>query len=129
MSFHYHRYYVKLTAILWDLLWDCSVLEQRLGQKFRKRIAWQLLHSDLCAVLGCETGSMGLVPESAYECNSTHGRAQYDAISLFVFGTGCIVQYAYLTKLNWNNHFLVFFSRQWSVFREGLRFSVFDLCH
>lgn len=65
MSFHYHRHYVKLTAILWDLLWDCSA-----WVKTRAEIQKGNLLDNCCAlisVLWCAGWVNGFQPEHSTE--------------------------------------------------------------
>ncbi len=65
MSFHYHRHYVKLTAILWDLLWDCCA-----WVKTRAEIQKGNLLDNCCtliSVLRCEGWVNGFQPEHSTE--------------------------------------------------------------
>ncbi len=83
MSFHYHRHYVKLTAILWDLLWDCSAWVNS-----EREFTWQLLHSDLCAAMW-RLGQW--IPARAQNRNlhrTMHARLHWSAI--YLIGTECI---------------------------------------
>ncbi len=100
MSFHYHRHYVKLTAILWDLLWDCSA-----WAKTRAEIQKGNLLDNCCtliSVLRC-AGWVNGIPARAEHTNhnSVHARVHSNAIYLIVFGTECIACIYYIKKRKW----------------------------
>ncbi len=88
---HYHRHYVKLTAILWDLLWDCSAWVNS-----EREFTWQLLHSDLCAAMW-RLGQWIPARAQHRKLHSTmHARLHWSA--LYLIGTECIACIYYIKK-------------------------------